>query len=102
MVLVLVCRGRAACAEAGGAEAGAGGEARYAPARLACVWPVGVHERWTEEQWRCVVRFAGAVRGFVEQRLASAAAEGGDEDGALGAALANYGAFVEYAEQSLG
>ena len=47
-------------------------------------------------------RFAGAVRGFVEQRLAAAAAEGGDEDGALGAALANYGAFVEYAEQSLG
>ena len=49
-----------------------------------------------------VARFAGAVRGFVEQRLAAAAAEGGDEDGALGAALANYGAFVEYAEQSLG
>ena len=56
----------------------------------------------TEEQWRGVARFAGAVRGFVEQRLASAAAEGGDEDGALGAALANYGAFVVYAEQSLG
>ena len=45
----------------------------------------------------------GVVRGFVEQRLTAAAAEGaGDDDGSLHAALANYGAFVEYAATSLG
>lgn len=44
----------------------------------------------------------GVVRGFVEQRLTAAASEGGDDDGSAGAALANYGAFVDYAVQTWG
>jgi hypothetical protein len=39
---------------------------------------------------------------FVEQRLTAAAAEGGGGDGSAGAALANYGAFVDYAVQTWG
>ena len=44
----------------------------------------------------------GVVRVFVEQRLTAAAAEGGGGDGSAGAALANYGAFVDYAVQTWG
>lgn len=44
----------------------------------------------------------GVVRAFVEQRLTAAAAQDGGGGSNAGAALANYGAFVDYAVQTWG